>query len=105
MIFVKLNTITSVERNLAVSSVRTAISKHQGWIVDHTFLSNMAATIIFEIPSNEIFGFVDNLKDQKILIKIESSYPENSVEDVRVIMSLTFIHNESDLKRDVPHFG
>jgi len=103
--FVKLSTITSVERNQAISLVREAISKHQGWIVDHTFLSNMAATIIFEIPGRGIGGFVETLKNKTIQIKIDSPFPKDTPEDVRVILSLTFIHDEPDMKRDVPHFG
>lgn len=102
---VKLSTITSVERNLVISQVRTAISSHEGWIVDHTFLSNMVATIIFEMPGTEFFGFATDLLNQDIRVKFESPIPDQNEEEIRGIMSLTFIHDDPDLKRDVPHFG
>jgi len=101
----KLSTITAVERNLAITQVRRAISKHQGWIVDHTFLSNMAATLIFEMPSNQFSTFVQELNDLDICVTYDGDVPVSIGEDTRAIMSLTFIHNEPDMKRDIPHFG
>ena len=105
MVFVKLNAITSQERNQVISQVKSAISKQQGWIVDHTLLSNLAATIVFEISSHRLSAFQKDMEYSGLIIECDDTLREGPPQAVRAILSLTFVHNEPDLKRDVPHFG
>lgn len=105
MKFAKLSVVTNVERNHAISTVRDAIAKSGGWITGHNLLSNMAATINFEIASSSLGAFADRLAGDGLKVEIEGDRPSEDAGDVMASISLTFVHDDGDLKRDVPPFG
>jgi hypothetical protein len=94
-----------VERNLAISIVRDTILKAGGWIVDHHLFSNIAATINFKIASKSLHVFENTLAHEGFQVFIEGEVPDEDAGDLLASVSLTFLHEEPDLKRDVPPFG
>ncbi|MEP1089953.1 MAG: hypothetical protein ABJH63_20240 [Rhizobiaceae bacterium] len=94
-----------MERNHAIMAVREAIAGSQGWIVDQSLFSNTATTISFEMPSTSRQNFLSGLVDAGLTAHIEREVSSSDTGDFRGIISMTFAHDEPDLKRDVPPFG
>ena len=105
MKFIRISIFTSIERNEAVAKASRSIAQSGGWIISHTLLSNMAATINFEIPLSKAESFIQKLAEAKFQPEVEGETPKSDEGDLRCQLTLTFIHNDSDLKRDVPAFG
>jgi hypothetical protein len=109
MSFLRLSIITKSDRHQAITICSDTISRNEGWISGHTLLSNMAATLNFEIPTEKIDTFIADLQAAGFTPQIEAlpkkSRTRNSTEDSKAILSITFIHDDLDLKRDVPAFG
>ena len=105
MKFARFSIFTAMNRNTAISQVCDAVSESGGWIVDQSFFSNIAATINFEMPSHSLHKFQEALQDKDLKVHIEGELPVTDSGDVRGTVSLTFSHDEPDLKRDVPPFG
>ncbi len=105
MQFIRMTIFTTMERNRAISVVSDALSLNGGWIVNHTLYSNMAATINFELPIEAIEQFKETLVEGDLSPKIEGSLPKGRGKDVRGNLSITFSHDEPDMRRDVPSFG
>jgi len=104
----RIEIITKVERNEAISLVREAIGSSDGWIVTHQLFSNLSASIVFEIPGGEAEGLLVRLKDAGLNPKVEGDTPDaqgDAKGEMRGFIALTFIHGEPDMKRDVPAFG
>lgn len=101
----RLEIITKMERNKAISLVREAIGASEGWIVTHQLFSNLSASIIFEMPYLEAAGFLTRLKEAGFSTAVENGIPKGKGDDIRGVLSVTFIHDEPDMKRDVPAFG
>lgn len=105
MKFARFSIFTAMNRNTAISQVCDAVSEASGWIVDQSFFSNIAATINFEMPSNSLQKFQEVLQEKGLKAHLEGELPAADPADVRGTVSLTFSHDEADLKRDVPPFG
>lgn len=85
-----------------------------GWIVEHTQLSNKALTIRFEMEPNKASVLREQLAKIPVtlapettqlleeLVRKEQLHPERSEPALRGTFSLTFIHDEPDLKIIVP---
>jgi hypothetical protein len=104
----RIEIITKTERNEAISLVREAINAAEGWIITHQLFSNMSASIIFEMPLGGVEGFVANLKNKNFYPQFEGDIPNDKgggKSDIKGSITLTFIHDEPDMKRDVPPFG
>lgn len=98
-----------------ISSVKDAITQSGGWIVDFRMFSNVSISLNFEIPVTEIARLYSALKlmDIQWSRDSEGSLPdsltwqtslssETKVVDIRGALQLTFIHNEPDLRIEVP---
>lgn len=105
MQFVRFSVFTAMERNDAILKVREAISSANGWIVDQTFFSNIATTINFELPASALQVFRDHLVAAGLQGHVDGDLPASTSTDVRGSISLTFSHNEPEMKREVPPFG
>ena len=108
----RIEIITTVERNEAISLVREAIGASEGWIVTHQLFSNLSASIVFEMPNIEAENLLSRLKDAGFSLKVEGGIPHAQRDakgaakgEMSGFISLTFIHDEPDMKRDVPAFG
>lgn len=105
MEFARFSIITTLNRNTAISQVCDAVSEANGWVVDQSFFSNIAATINFEMPLRSLPKFQEALEEKGLVVHVEGELPIAGADDVRGTVSLTFSHDEPDLKRDVPPFG
>lgn len=105
MAFLRIEIATRIERNQALTLISELISGADGWIVSHQLFSNLSATINMEIPASGVEGFVSRLKEAGFVPQVQGELPAISHGDVRGCVALTFIHDEPDMKRDVPAFG
>jgi len=107
--FLRLRITTAMERNAALSAIREAIVGCRGWIVDHSLFSNISATVNFEIPGDAVARLTARLADAGLPAETEDDPPAPPADadggDLRGSLAVTFIHDEPDLKRDVPAFG
>jgi len=104
--FARFSIFTSMERNAAIIKVRDAIQDANGWVVEQTFFSNIASTINFELPATSLNTFQDQLRAGGLTVYVDGDLPDTGTsKDVRATISLTFSHDEPDLKRQVPPFG
>ena len=101
----RLEIITKIERNQAITIVKDMISSSGGWILDHHLFSNASASLGFEIPYSSISSFMTGLQDGGLNPTIVNDCPRDKDGEVRGGVALIFIHNEPDMKRDVPPFG
>ena len=113
--FLSIRGSTRSERQEAVSRVKEAIQLSGGWILDFKFFSNASIFISFEIPltgveklfsllvageihldraSEELLAGFDQAREQPS----DRSFPA----ELAGTLQLTFIHNEPDLRIDVP---
>lgn len=105
MNFARFSIVTAMDRNAAILEVREAIYRSRGWVEDQVFFSNKAATIRFEIAADSLKKFQRDLLERGLKPHIEDEPPTEEADDVRGTVSLTFFHQEPDLKREVPPFG
>ncbi len=103
--FMRIEIITSIDRQQTLLLLSDVISANDGWIVSHQLFSNMAASLAFEIPLPGVEKFLESLTVAGFTPRIEGEVPSGSKGDVRGNIAITFIHEESDLKRDVSAFG
>ena len=100
----QLSAVTKQERNAATTAVMDTIMAQGGWVEDVHLFSNIMTTVNFVMPANQIAGFVAALNGHGI--HAEGAAPDSlkAVGDTetRCSLQLTFIHNEPDLKREIP---
>ena len=97
--------VTSADRHLVLSQVQDAIGGCGGWIVDHHLFSNIAATLNFRIAGTAIGKLLGRLNDVGLVLKADGAVPNDDPDEIAATIALTFVHDERDLKRDVPPFG
>jgi hypothetical protein len=98
-----------------IARVRTAMTKSGAWIVDVKLFSNVSACLDFEIPSSRAEQLRDALaamdlhltkeSDDSIASLLEANKPTEAgslVTDIAGSLQITFIHNEPDLRIEVP---
>ena len=105
MATLRIELFTKIDRNQAISLVGDLISHSDGWIVSHQLFSNISASIFFGMPSSSIDDFIHSLNQAGFTPSVTDSGSRKKDGDQRGVISITFIHNDPDLKRDVPAFG
>ncbi|HZH13603.1 MAG TPA: hypothetical protein VE057_04485 [Archangium sp.] len=98
--------ITRRERHAALSSAVDAVTSQGGWIAGHQLFSNRMASLDFFLPADRSGALGRALVAAGITLA--ESVPEalgDETREVRGLLSLTFLHDEPDLRRDVPPFG
>lgn len=105
MKFLRLELVTNFDRNLTLSLVPQVISKCGGWIIDHKLFSNISATINFEMLLSSINDFISALEEADYHPRVQGDIPKGDEGDLNASISITFIHSDPDMKRDVPAFG
>jgi len=109
--FLRLSAIVRSERNATISAAEQAMSSAGGWIVHFTLLSNAAATLMFEVPSDRVRELAAALAAIPLPLDAESraqlaEWPDAlGPGDVMGTLALTFLHGEPDLRREVPAFN
>jgi len=105
MKFARFSIMTKMDRNAAILEVREAIYGSGGWVEDQVFFSNKAANIRFEMSGDALGKFQSNLHERKLKPHVEGALPAAEGSEVKGSVSLTFVHQEPDLRRDVPPIG
>lgn len=109
--FLRLSAMVRRERNATISAAEQAISASGGWITHFTLLSNVAATLMFELPADRVRDLGAALAAVPLPLDAESLAPfagwpdDAGAGDVRGTLALTFLHDEPDLRREVPAFS
>lgn len=106
--FLRLSAIVRTDRNAAISAAERAIASAGGWITNFTLLSNAAATLLFEVPADRVRDLEAAFAAIPLPLDADSAgqlAQDGAAGDLRGSLSLTFLHDEPDLRRAVPAFG
>lgn len=89
----------------AVHDIAEAINAAGGWVVTHQFFSNRLASIAFELPACELAAFAAALGD--LGVTLHQPVPDRGTEatEITAQLSITFVQDGPDIRRDVPAFG
>lgn len=105
-----LSGVTHENRHQVSADINDAVVAAGGWITDHTFFSNIATTFrailapsglaVFRHRVTAIGVHLDAESMEKLaaLIENEKGLPE----EIPASLNVTFIHDEPDLRREVP---
>jgi len=104
MAIVMLSAVTRVERKAATSFVFDTVNRLGGWIDDTRMYSNLMNTIRLTLPAGAFAELVAVLSEAGIAVD-----PPEGLDEIRdpaaermATLQLTFIHDEPDLKREIP---
>ena len=113
--FLRLNGITRRERHEMIARVKEAILQGGGFIVDFHMFSNLSICLNFEISAGKICDFSAALKSTELRLTGESNELladycqqaeqlslEAGASEIAGTLEITFIHNEPDLRIEVP---
>jgi hypothetical protein len=113
--FLRLNGITICNRHEMISRAKEAILKGGGFITDFHMFSNLSICLNFELPARKIDSFYAALKatglglteeSQELLAeyskRLEQLGEEAGASEVAGTLEITFIHDEPDLRIEVP---
>ncbi|HEX8492783.1 MAG TPA: hypothetical protein VF658_08085 [Pyrinomonadaceae bacterium] len=108
----RLNGFTRTSRHQMIPLVRDAILKTGGDILDAYFFSNISLCVNFELSAQRIEHLQTALADINLQLSIESlealatfgtpAKREKSETYIPGTLQITFIHNEPDLRIEVP---
>ncbi|HKG20804.1 MAG TPA: hypothetical protein VKC34_02815 [Blastocatellia bacterium] len=106
---------TRSERQEAIARAKEAIQASGGWILDFRLFSNVSISVSFEVPLNGVERLFSLLVAADIHLDRESEEllagyrrGREQLSDRRLstevpgALQLTFIHNEPDLRLEVP---
>lgn len=99
-----LNAVTRRERKDATSFVFDTVNDLGGWIDDVQMYSNMMNTIRLTLAAGAYPALIAALREGGIAVDEPSedlSSPDPAAERMATLQ-LTFIHDEPDMKREVP---
>ena len=104
MAILMLTAVTRVERKLATSLVFDTVNRLGGWIDDVQMYSNLMNTICFTLPGEAFGSLIEALRADDISVDAPLGLAEsgNSAAERMATLQLTFIHDEPDLKREIP---
>lgn len=112
--FLQLHGITRVNRQEMISRVKEAILQGGGYITDFRMFSNTAICINFEVSVGNIEKLYSSLKREAFLNQeshdllagccnqLAQLGERAKATDVMGTLEITFIHNEPDLRIEVP---
>jgi hypothetical protein len=104
MRILQLNAVTKQDRNHVTAFVMECVSAAGGWVEDVRMYSNIMTTVLFQIPANRVASFLADLHSRGLHVEgapADMANAEDSAEQ-RGSLQISFIHNEPDLKREVP---
>lgn len=101
----RIEIITAQERNSAITKVKDVITSVGGWITSHQLFSNTSASISFEVSYRDVDEMIEKLERLDLHPTIINDCARDKDGELRGGVALIFIHDEPELKRDVPPFG
>jgi hypothetical protein len=114
MQFLQLNGITKIERFEMLDRLKKAISASNGWITDFHQFSNFSVCLNFEIElkhvpelRSSLLETTLNLDEKSLLLLDEFSNQSSEInqtanKEILGTLQISFIHNEPDLRIEVP---
>jgi hypothetical protein len=111
----RLNGFTRINRHRMIPLVREALLKSGGDILDSHFFSNISLCINFELPAPRLSQLQASLAAIELRLSNESREllaafhateeraREEAPSSLNGTLQITFIHNEPDLRTEVPH--
>lgn len=104
-----LSATTRVNRHAVMQQINDLVVSRGGWIEGHTLFSNIAATFRFVLPAGRLKGFAEAVDGLGVHIDAaamqalgERAEAEAAKAEVSGSLSVTFIHDEPDLRREIP---
>ena len=99
-----LQGLTRVERLTALTRLEEAIGRADGWLLDFHLFSNLAAAFHLEVPARRFSQLLVALGEAGFSIDPSEAGPEPGEElgDLAVTLQITFLHDEPDLRREIP---
>ena len=94
-----------------ISSLDEALGKAGGWILDYKMFSNKTIVIVFEINRSDLPTLYRELKDTGLKLtqtseadfqELISLAQERGLSMVTGTLQINFIHNDPDLRIEVP---
>ncbi|KQW31345.1 hypothetical protein ASE36_03550 [Rhizobium sp. Root274] len=99
---IMMTAVTRVDRRLATQLVFDTVNRLGGWIDDTRMFSNVMNTIRLILPSGAFSSFAQALCEAGIAIDPPQNQGGNPDAERMATLQITFIHDEPDLRRDVP---
>lgn len=97
-----MTAVTRIERRLATQHVFDTVNRLGGWIDDVKMYSNLMNTIRLTLPAGAFTELAASLGDLGIVME-QPQVPGGKPNAERMgTLALTFIHDEPDLRREVP---
>jgi hypothetical protein len=112
-IFIRINAHTRADRKETISLASEAINSSGGWVIDSRLFSNVSINFNFEIELKNIRRLYRALTQIDIRLTEKSraaleelservSITDAPAGDVAGTLQITFIHNEPDLRIEIP---
>jgi hypothetical protein len=101
---IALIAVTKLERNFVTTLVMDEISAQGGWVEDVHLFSNIMTNICFVMKQDRLAAFVAAFVGAGLVVSGMSEFPiqNDSRADFNWSLQFTFVHNEPDLKREIP---
>lgn len=105
-----LSAVTRRNRHDAMADINDAVAAAGGWVEGHTLFSNIATTFRVFLPEGRIGAFADAVERLGVHVDAESRGklaslvrgPSTTDDERALSLNLTFLHDEPDLRREVP---
>jgi hypothetical protein len=111
--FLRINGSTRADRHQTISAARDAITSSGGWVTDFKLFSNVSVCLNFEISPGAVARLHSSLGALGLGLSDESEralagFSRGGLErraaggDVLGTLQITFVHDEPDLRIEVP---
>jgi hypothetical protein len=109
--FLQLHGMTRTDRHEMIDRVQEAIARAGGYILDFHLFSNIAICLHFEVSAGKIGAFHASLAStglrldpasRDLLEGCSRQAEEAGAPEIAGTLSITFIHEEPDLRIEVP---
>ncbi len=105
-----LSGVSKANRYDVTAEIDRAIMGLGGWITGHGLFSNILVTFRFEMPTAQFPALADRLaasgvhldEDSLAWLEAVAIHSPNSMKEIPASIAVTFLHNEPDLRHEVP---
>lgn len=100
--------VTTAPRHAVIEVLKDCVARGQGWIANHTLLSNKAAMIQAMIEARHLAAFTAALAGSGLPLpagatdRLMALHDPGSECEVAVFLSASFSHDDPDLRIPVP---
>lgn len=107
---IMLTGVTHANRHQVTADINDAVVASGGWVADHTFFSNIATNFRLVLEPQGLARFRDLVIKAGVHLDEESdarlsdliAHEKGLPEELPASLNVTFIHDEPDLRREVP---